>query len=237
MSINKLLPVRDAIFNACEDMGVDTTGQIPTLTRWAVDAEKKIGSYYGWVKKRAVLDVVGCKAKLPCGAMKVQYALVGDHGCDCTELISNLNAWAMTFRPAANETFLIVDTIDSNNFQCYGNRWEVQDNSIVFQNNLDGQKVTIQYLGYQEDKNGFIMVNENHVMPIVSYIKWKFAERSRYSPIKMDHTDIAYLKNQWKEERAEAVAADSELSETERAEIVSMLHDPYIGFGLELGMH
>ena len=59
----------------------------------------------------------------------------------------------------------------------------------------------------------------------------------RYSPIKMDHTDILYSNNKWKEERAMAIADDSEISDTDRQQISSMLHDPYIGWGLEIGMH
>ena len=237
MSINKLVPVRDAIFNACDDMGIDTTGQTPTLTRWAVAAEKKIGSYYGWKKKWAVLDVKNCKAKLPCGAMKVQYILVGDHGCDCNDLVTNLSGWATTFVPAINDTFLVIDTGGSNSFQCSGVKWEVQDNALVFERNMNGHKITVQYLGYEEDCDGFIEVNENHVDAIVAYIKWKFADRSRYSPIKMDHTDVAINKNEWKEERAMAIADDSEISDTDRQQITAMLHDPYVGHGLEIGMH
>jgi len=236
MSINKLIPIRDAVFEACEDMGIDTTGQIPTLTRWAIKAERKIGSYYGWKKKKAVLDIVNCKAKLPQGAMKVQYVLIGDHGCDCDDIITSLNSWIGTFQPAANDTFLVIDTAGDENFSC-GTRWEVQDNCIVFQKNMNGQKITIQYLGYVEDCDGFIEINENHVEAVTAYIKWKFAERSRYSPIKMDHNDIAKNKNEWKELRSEAMADDSEISDTDRNDIVAMLHDPFVGFGLEKGMY
>ncbi len=237
MSINKLVPIRDSIFDACDDMGVDITGQIPTLTRWAVKAEKLIGSYYGWKKKKAVLDIKNCKAKLPCGAMQVQYVIAGDQGCDCNDLIVSLNSWTTTFKPALNETFLVVDTGGVNNFECYGIKWEIQDNCLVFERNMNGQKITIQYLGYEEDCDGFIEVNENHVDAIANYIKWKFAERSRYSPIKMDHSDVAKNKNEWKESRAIAVAEDSEISDTDRQQISFMLHDPYCGWGLEIGMH
>ena len=64
----------------------------------------------------------------------------------------------------------------------------------------------------------------------------KFAERSRFSPLKMDHTDVRELERKWRQERNMAVAADSELSETERQDTLDILHDPYVGYGLNVGM-
>jgi len=232
MSINKLVTIRDAIYNACEDMGIETTSQIPTLTRWAYDAEKRIGSYYGWTKHRAVLDVNNCRAELPCGAMTVQYVMFGDYGCGCADLMNCISNWAQNFNPASNEIFLAVDFPDKQNFCGYGHNWEVQNNSLIFKSDFDGQKVTIQYLGYAEDKDGFLEVNENHIPAIVSYIKWNFAKRSRYSAIKMEYGDIQLNESEWLKNRAIAIADDSYLSDTERQHIVHGLNDPWIGFGL-----
>jgi hypothetical protein len=217
-------------------MGMDTTSQIPILTTWAFKAEKKIGSYYGWKKMKAVIDVKGCIAKLPVAAMKVQYVVLGDQGCDCGELMGSVAAYAASFDATSNDVFLNIDLPDQNQLQCAGNAWEVQDNKIVFQSNLDGQKVTIQYLGYVTDSEGFIEVNENHVDAIAAYIMHKFAERTRFSPNKMDHADLKRLKNAWLREKNMAIADDSQLSETDRQEIVAMLSDPYIGNSLEFGM-
>ncbi len=236
MSINKLISIHDSVFNAQKDMGIDTTADVPTLTRWAVEAEREIGSYYGWKKQNAVLTGVGCIAYLPCQAMRVQYVIMGDHGCDCGDLVRSVSTFASNVSATVNDTFFVVDK-PTEEFMCGGINWEVQNNKLVFQGSVDGQKLTIQYLGYELDCDGFPMVNENHIVAISNYIKWKFAERSRFSPIKMDHADIAYMQRRWVEEKLMARAEDSQISETDREQIVSMLHDPYIGFGLNCGMH
>ena len=160
MSINKLVNIREAVFDATEDMGIDVSSQIPLMTNWALKAEKKIGSYYGWKKKRAVLDVKGCTAALPIGAMAVQFVVHGDHGCDCEELVGNVSRWASSFDASSNEVFLVIDYPElGSTTSCYGNDWETQDNKLVFKDNMDGDKVTIQYLGYECDEDGFIRIN------------------------------------------------------------------------------
>lgn len=236
MSINRLISIHDAVFNAQKDMGVDTTADVPTLTRWAVEAEREIGSYYGWKKQNAVLTGVNCIAYLPCQAMKVQYVIMGDHGCECGDLVRSISTYASNASATINDTFFVVDRA-SDEFMCGGINWEVQNNKLVFQGSVDGQKLTIQYLGYELDCDGFLMVNENHIVAIADYIKWKFAERSRYSPQKMDHGDIGYLQRRWVEEKLMARADDSQISETDREQIVSMLHDPFSGFGLSYNMN
>ena len=88
MSINKLISIKSAVYEALDDMGQDITRDIPTFMRWATQAEKEIGSPYSWRRKRVVLNVKGCRAKLPMGAMTVKRVVIGDHGCDCEELLN-----------------------------------------------------------------------------------------------------------------------------------------------------
>lgn len=245
MSINKIISIHDAIYNTFEDTGLDLKTEIPTFTRWAVDAEKKIGSFYGWKKLQQVITGIECRAPLPKEAMRVQRVVFGDYGCDCGILMQNTGNWIMNnmdngnFASIGSEAlFLNVDISTSDPGFCAlnGYPYQVQNNNLVFGQNIDKQKFTIQYLGFEVDCDGFLMVNENHIDAIVAYIKWKLAERSRYSPIKMDHSDVLYNKSEWKELRGQAMADDSELSPEEQYSIASMLHDPYSGWGLSVGM-
>lgn len=241
MSINKLITIKDAINDAFEDIGIDTTFQMPIFMRWATRAEKEIHSYYGWVKKHKVLTFTGCTVKLPIDAMRVQYVLMGDHGCECTDLISSVSRWASSSVSVANttvsqnEVFLVIDKADDS-FGCSGIYYEIQDNSLVFRNNYEEQQVTIQYLGLNEDCDGFLMVGENHIDAINYYIKYRYATRSRFSPVKMELGDVMYFKKEWERLCKEARADDAIPSEPERAAIVAMLHDPYVGWGLNVGM-
>jgi len=237
MGINKLVSVKQAIFEASEEMGFDITRDKPTFAMWAVRAEKDIGSYYSYKRKRTVLTVTGCCVELPCSSAFLKAVVMGDYGCDCESLFGGLYSWASGASFAIpTETFLIVDNGDSIGYSCSGVDYGIQDNSILFNQNLDGQKVTIEYLGLEEDCDGFVMVNENHIPAIIEYIMWKFCVRSRFSAVKMELGDTQMHKQEYFRLASDSRAIDATLTEADRAEIVSMLHDPFSGWGLSLGV-
>lgn len=237
MAINKLVSIKIPILQAAQDMGIDITRDKPTFAMWAVRAEKDIGSYYSYKRQRAVLTIKGCTAELPACAAFLKTAVLGDHGCDCGTLFGNLYTWASTINVASNQVFLLIDKPDQNEFCLGGISWEVQDNSLLFSKNLDGQKVTVEYLGLEEDCDGFVMCNENHIPAIIEYIMWKFAVRSRFSQNKMDYIDVKEHKAEYFRLASDSRAMDSKLTDAERAEIVSMLSDPYTGIGLSIGIN
>lgn len=236
MAINRLVSIKQAIFEVSEDMGFDITRDKPTFAMWAVRAEKDIGSYYSYKRKRKVLTIVGCCAELPSDAAYLKTVLMGDHGCECGELIGNLYSWAATINVAQNETFIMIDRPDGNQFCVGGITWGTQDGAILFSQNLDGQKVTIEYLGLEEDCDGFVMVNENHIPAIIEYIMWKFCLRSRFSNMKMELGDTQMHKMEYFRLASDSRAMDAELTDSERKEIVSMIHDPWSGTGLDIGI-
>jgi len=237
MAINNLVSIKVPVLHALEDMGIDISKDVPVFTRWAVDAEKNgIGSYYSYKRKRHVLTMKDCRAKLPCDAATVQVALLGDHGCDCEDLFNSCLASAPFIATSAQDTFLVIDNADSNAPTVSGVKWEVTQGYLVLKSNQDGQKVTIQYLGFELDEDGFPKVVSGHVMAIVEYIMYKYAVRSRFSPVKMDHTDVRRHWLEWMRLASSARADDAELSETDRMEIIAMIHDPWIGYGMEVGM-
>lgn len=236
MAINKLVSIKIPVLQAAKDMGIDITRDKPTFTMWAVRAEKDIGSYYSYKRKRAVLDIVGCVAKLPDSAAYLKVAVLGDHGCDCEKLMNSLYTWAASVTVSSNQVFLLIDKPDEDEF-CLGNiSWEVQDNTLLFNRNLDGQKVTVEYLGLEEDCDGFPMCNENHIPAIIEFIMWKFCIRSRFSQIKMDLGDVKMHQSEYFRLASDSRAMDSQLTDAERNEIVAMLHDPLTGWGLDIGL-
>jgi len=243
MAINKLISVKEAILESFEDMGVDITRDKPTFTMWAVRAEKDIGSYYSYKKQIKVITASNCTAKLPVNAAYLKMVVMGDHGCNCDALFNSLSSCGCggtfgTFSPT--DVFLVIDPVVDGNgtasFGGCGNPWEVQGGNIVFGKSIDGQKITVQYLGLQEDSEGFVMVSENHKPAIIEYIKWKFAERSRFSPLKMELGDIAMHKQEYFRLVSDARAMDGEMTESDRAQTLSLLHDPFSGWGLSIGM-
>ena len=106
----------------------------------------------------------------------------------------------------------------------------------MFKNNYHGQKVTIQYLGFELDPQGFPMVLESHLEAIVEYILYKYCVRSKFSPLKMTDSDRAWHYNQHIRLACEARATDAEISDGERQEIIGMIHDPFIGFGMNVSL-
>lgn len=241
MSVNKLVSINEAIQRSCFDMGIDADSHFAAMTLWAYDGERQIGSYYGWERKIAVLDVIGGIAKLPKGATRVQVVIMGDQGCENRDLFDNLRSCSSTnafVSETGGTSFLVVD-VPSDEPCCSTSSigWEIQDNSIIFASVVADQKCTVQYLGFKEDSEGMLMVNENHLLAISYYIKMMFAERSRWSSNKMDLADIANFNNKWKQERGSAIAKDNVMSDSDRLEVVAMLHDPWGGMGLEVGMY
>ena len=237
MSVNKLISIYDSVNDAFEDMGVDISNDTPVFTRWAIKAEKKIGSYYGLKRKVFVLDVKNCIAHIPANARFVQIVVEGDKGCECDDLRQQCNLPTNIFGApgSENHTFLVVDIPGGNSTGLYSKvRWEIQDNKIVFAHKMTCEKITIQALVYEVDCHGFPLVNENHIEALTNYIMYKYASRSRFSANKMDMGDVIRLKNEWIITKGEAIADDSELSETDRQDIVNMIHDPWIGYGLEV---
>lgn len=239
--MNKLISIRNAIIDAMELCGADHDKDLPVFTRWATLAEKNIGSYFQYVKKIAVLEVKNCIACLPEDAAYIQRAILGDHGCDCTDLFARFCSKRYGSGPYATtspdvNSFMIVD-IGSGIHDGYTLiNHTVQDNKLIFEHNYDGQKVTIQYLAYQTDCDGFLMISENHVEAITFNILWKYYLRKK-RPSNEDFYKIREYKTDWFRELRNSRAKDAELTETDRLKIVEMIHDPYIGYGLAVGMH
>lgn len=242
MSINKLISIRNPIIDALDMVGGDRSVDMPIFTTWAVQAEKEIMSKGSMVRQKAVLTITGCKAQLPCGAVILQRAIMGDHGCDCESLFNNCfnggNVFVNTGSGAAS-SFLIVDVYTGNDSGYYGGYmdYQIQDNAIIFNTDRDGEKITIQYIGYKEDENGFVMISENHSRAITEYILWKYGVRSEYAQKQLSPVSTKEHQREWNRLCRHARAMDSILTEVDREQIAQALNDPYAGRGLWVNMY
>ena len=234
MSINKLISINTPIVDAMEMTGSENVKDQMVFTRWAYQAEKEIGSRYEYIKKIAVIDIHGCSANLPQDAAYLDRALLGDYGCDCTDLFykwcGNLKS-PSSFASPVGPTFLIVDVgSDNNTTTMFQNivQCEIQDNKLVLKNNHDGEKLTIQYFGYKTDCNGFLEISENHVLAITAYICWKYYMR-RKRLAGEDYYKAKEWKAEWEREVGNARAQDAIPTESQRENMVNILHNPLIG--------
>jgi len=240
MSINKLISIKNPIVDALDDLGLDHDKYIPVFTRWAELAEKDIGSWAQYEIKRDVIPVTNCTACLPADAVFVQIALLGDHGTDCENL---MNRWCNTMNSSTNygtinNTFFVVDVgSQDENGRTWGTLpYAIQNNKLVFDRNLDGQSITIQYLRFKKDCDGFMEVGENHINAIKWFIifKYYFRDRKKNS---LEYGQMKMAKDEWERECAHSRALDAELSLHDKAALTASWNNPFSGVGLFTGMN
>ena len=241
MSINKLISIHNPIIDAMTLLQIDHDKFMPNFTRWAVLAEKEIGSSMQFKKKRAVLTVTNCVAKLPLDAAYVQIAILGDHGLGCDDLIDNACAFFNNVNAfgSGGSTFLVVDVAGSLTGvgANYGRvDYQIQDNKIVLNNCRDTQKLTIQYLAAVTDEDGFPKVGQNHVLAITWYIVWMYYF-SKTGMNSMEYGKMNKAEQEWHRECSHARAQDGAPTDSDKRIIVAQLHNPYAGIGLSVGMY
>lgn len=221
-------------------LGIDHDKDDMYLYNRALEAEKKIGSFYQYERKREVIDINGCTACLPPDAVLVEIAVIGNQGEGCENLLdlycgvggitnTNLDGQA---------NFLVVDvggsigetvTVGTPGFH-------VQNNKIIFNNDLDGQQVTVQYLRYKVDCHGFMEVGENHIEAIKWFIVWNWFMRDGGNHY-VQRDKMIMARDEWERNCRSARADDSRMSPTERAEAARLYANPFTGRGLWQGMY
>lgn len=237
MSQNKLVSIKHAIIDAIDQLGLDHHHDIPVFTRWASQGEKKIGGSESVLKRQwKVLDIVNCHAKLPEDARYVQMAIIGDLGCDCENLFYSTCGIlsTTTFSTNAGNGIYVVDVSSDYTTVLGSVPHVIQDNKIILNNNYDGQKITIQYLGYERDEEGFLKIGENHVDAIKWYIVWLYLVRKR-DLNSLEYGKMNMAKLEWNMQASNARATDNQITDSEREEIAQMLYDPLSGRGMAVG--
>jgi len=240
MSINKVISVQNPILDAKEFLGIDHDKDNAIFTRWATLAEKEIGSYYQYERKRTVVTISGCTACLPTDAVLVEIAVIGDLGTDCGDLLNRFCGTinVTTTNMAGQSNFLVIDiggTVgETINFGYM--TYAVQDNKIVLDTNRDGVEMTIQYLRYKTDCDGFMEVGENHVNAIRWFITWMYYMRGKNKNY-IDRDLISMARQEWDRECRHARAEDNRLSYSQHMDAARMYSNPYTGRGIWQGLY
>lgn len=239
MSINKLISIHNPILDAMDLLNVDHDKFIPKFTRFAELAEKEIGSWAQYEVKRKVIPIINCTACLPDDAVYVQLALLGDHGEDCADL---MRRWCGVLNAETNfgtvgNTFFVIDAGDDTQVNWRNSiPYQLQNNKLVFEKSYDGNSVTIQYLRFKKDCDGFMEVGENHVNAIRWYIIWQHLY-GKTSMNSLEYGKMNKAEQEWHRECAHARAQDAELSQSDRNRMVADYHNPFSGIGLSVGMN
>lgn len=241
MSINKLISVKNPIIDAQDYLGIDHDKDIPFFMKLAITAEKQIGSYYQYERTKKVITISNCTACLPNDAVLVEVAILGDLGENCDNLLNRYCGGTgsnSVTNVNSNGLFLVVDlsptTSGTINFG-YVN-YEIQNNKMIFDSSRDGQIITIQYIKYKTDCDGFIEVGENHVDAIREYIIWQYTRRQRQKNY-IDRDMMALAEREWNRLCRNARAEDNRLTETQYNEFSRQWNNPMSGKGLWQGMY
>ncbi len=231
MSIKKKVSVRNAIFEALDNIGAQDHKMVPVLTVWATRADIKIKSAYAYEPKNFVFTAKGCSLELPCEIVFLDGIIAGDHGCDCDTLFDTVfNTLGIEkVNPDGSGNFLVVDINDG--IRASSLRGKVINNTLWFDHDVNGQIFTLKTRSYYTDSEGFILVNENHVDAIAIYLEYKLAKRSRWNKKLGNITEMGIrdLRNDWR--IACADARDDDEDEREHDAVVSMYNDPLSGGG------
>jgi len=235
--VSSYLPIQSFMDN----IGMEDNRMIPVLQTWVNEADEKIGSYYAYERKIKVLNINNCKVELPCDVVAVLGVMLGDQGCECDvqfgNYYSNINAGSPNSN-VGSPGFAVIDVSSGVNSTSSRPYYIVQGNSLVFSEKVTLEKVTVQYLGYIMDDDGFIMVNDTHVDAIAQYLEMKLAKKYRFIPAKrMSETAIREIDREWHRKCAHARAEDGKPSESEILFIKNLINDPTSGVGLAMWVY
>lgn len=230
--MNDLVSIRNAINRAQDNTGMEEDKDVPVLMDWAVEADKKIDSYYNYVERIHVIEADECTAPLPCGTRVVVGVLMGDCGCDCGLLFNGGLSKTTAGKITSVDKGLIVIDAATNNVTISGIEYIVQNNKIVFNANFDEEKVTVKTLGYKLDDDGFPMINENHIEAIATYLEYKLMNRQRWGTggPKFSIREIDYKFRMWQDEVRDARAIDNSVNSDQHDLLALLYNDPLTGF-------
>lgn len=238
MSINKLISIKNPILDAQNILGIDHDKDVPLFTRLATLAEKEIGSYFQYERKQKVIEICGCSANLPNDSVLVEVAAMGDLGENCGDLLRRVcGITGTTTNLSDNVNFLVVDIGGSvgEEINIGTVNYSIQNNKIIFDSDRDGQFITVQYLRYKTDCDGFMEIGENHVNAIRWYIIWHHYLGKKNKNY-IDRDSMREAKAEWERECRHARAEDGRMTQSQREEAARLYSNPMTGRGLTLGM-
>lgn len=234
---NKLVSIKSAVVDLIEDTGTEEYLQLlPTLIKWGLKADQKIGSFYQYKKSVKVLEVQDCKIQIPCQAVMITGIALGDYGCDCGFFFDQVWNNVTTIADAFNTGLLF--SFSDNTISSAQVDWEIQGNNIVFPYGYtDGEKMTVMFLEYEVDGEQFPLVHYCNTEAITAFIKWKLVKQKVHKTFlgnKNYYPDAAYevrCRKDWNLACSNARAILGSPTNSQMNEIAEILNNPMSGRG------
>lgn len=233
MSIRKMVSVDLAIQSAMEDMAMEDDRFRPKFTRWAIEGERKIGSFYSY--KRDYVKLIRCDEnhyEIPCQVVGIIGLIFGCPALtNCGKIFRNQYNYYNQSQYSSMANFYLIGVDGA--VECYGNRqWEIQDNHVVFMFPQTQEEITVDCIVYETDDRGFPLIAENHVDAVSQYIKLMRAEGGMWTPneVTIGRGDKQDLRIEWNRKCALARGEDGAPSASQMGEVVAMYNNHLSGF-------
>lgn len=238
MKVSNVVSVNNAIAIAMEDLGGNVSqNMIPVMIRWAIDADKEIGSRNYYEPKRKAVKAEGVYLDIPCDAVFVKpYVVEGDYekdDCCCEEAVLSCisGSDAPLIMTASSEDYSLTHTSVGGvavNFYKKNVGYKIFNKKIRFGCDKSGKTFTIFYIGYQTDCDGFPMIRESNVPAAVAYIKYMYAERMRFSGDKaFTIGERRELKLEYSRQVGKSIVASNATTEEQNQNIRDMMNSPF----------
>lgn len=233
MAINNFVSTRKIINDFIEESGLDHNRYMLLFKRVAKRAYKEINSGGAAYKKRIeVLTFNHCCVDLPSDAIAIENIIFGDKGCNCDTIFDNL------YQQWPGELFLHQSVrfggIDSSGVVFCSNDpfdFEITDNVMKFNQDFDGQKVTMRIQYMDCDSEGFAIVNDIALNALHRYFEMVLAKQSTWKnkEFRMSKSEIDGYINGWVEAMRGAKADLMQSTPAEERALVAMYNNPLSG--------
>ena len=166
------------------------------LARLIRKADKRIQGLYTINLSKKVFTLENSIIPFPDDLFNVDYVLLGDFSNNNTYFLNTNNDFIISVDESiqtyytSDENGEITDIDNITNYRLWSDiSFVIESNKIDFviangQINIDpqynGEKVTLVYSSYPKNEKGEIMINENHIDPIIAWIKHHVFERDMF---------------------------------------------------------
>lgn len=213
MNDNQKISIKRIIGNVIGNLGIGNVNHnIDDFARWAVSAEKFIGTSESYIQKECLIQFKNMKACLPDDLIKLRALKYHDHIIEYT-----MRDFGMFDKGASNGNSVHLASISANRLNnantaqvkgvkgnTAGIEQESTANALVFNlrnryvyvNSLDIEEVGIAYEGIAVDKEGWPMISEGHEEAVTSYLMWKYKSIDYFNG-KINHHVYKELENRW----------------------------------------
>ena len=143
--MKELVSIENAFIELFDITSPEYAKITPTLMRWALQADQKIGSPYSYKQEILLREVVDNQAELPSDVVYVKAIMVGDQQDKGIEAFYGTCSQYYTSDeiPYFGKSVVFNWYVDVQTYRPRSLFWKVYDNKIVFESQFNSEYITI----------------------------------------------------------------------------------------------